>query len=133
MRNCCQGCASSVMLSGRGFKRGKLWKGKVDPNAVTQEGKDQGEQKANLYLTKAECKKPKADKTGARSKVATKENSKTKYKSKIKVQLKHGKLKTKTYQTGQEHGQATTNRKQKTMTGQGVRGTQRLNTQTLMT
>ena len=125
------------MLSGWGFKRGKLWKGKVDPNAVTQEGKDQGEQKANLYLTKAECKKPKADKTGARSKVATKENSNTKYKSKIKVQLKHGKLKTKTYQTGreleQEHGQSKTECKQKAMTGQGVKGTQRLNTQTLMT
>ena len=53
--------------------------------------------------------KNKADKTGAKGKVAkqnqqdkvaTKENSKTKYKSKIKVQLKHGKLKTKTYQTG---------------------------------
>ena len=42
-----------------GVKRGKLWKGKVDPNAVT--GGKIRETKGELYL-KAVYKKPKADK-----------------------------------------------------------------------
>ena len=42
-------------------EKGKLRKGKVDPNAVTPEAKS-GEQKASFYLKLLQKKKTKADK-----------------------------------------------------------------------
>ena len=41
---------------------------KVDPNAVTQEGKDHREQKSSFILTKAECKKTRQTKGGQEAK-----------------------------------------------------------------
>ena len=55
------------------MNRGKK-KGEVDPNAVTQEARS-GEQKASFYL-KAVYKNTKADKTGTKNKVATKDETK---------------------------------------------------------
>ena len=57
-------------------------------------------QKLNAKKNRQNGTTGKVEKQNQQNKVATKQNSKTKYKSKIKVQLKHGELKTKTYQTG---------------------------------
>ena len=54
-------------LSGGGLI-GKLWKGKVDPNAVHTGGNDKEEQKASFNLAKAECKTPRQTKRGQETK-----------------------------------------------------------------
>ena len=108
-------------MSGRG-KRENYGKGRVDPNAVHMGGKDKGTNKRRALL-KSLLQKQKADKKGKRqsskqeSDKVAKETSLTKYKSKIKVQIKHGKLKTKNILNGTgawsiEHRQETANNKQ---------------------
>ena len=57
----------ALILSDWGLK-GKLWKGKVDPNAVNTGGKDKEEQKASFNLVKAECKTPRQTKRGQETK-----------------------------------------------------------------
>ena len=92
----------SSFVSGR-VKGKTMDKGKVNPNAVTHERQGDGKTKSELYF-KAEHKKTKADITGARGKVATK-NSKTKYKQKDKVQIKKCKMQNsnpKTYTVGEQ-------------------------------
>ena len=105
-----------------------------------------GNKRRAFILQKLNAKKPKADKITTRGKVATK--NWTKYKPNSKVQIK-GKVQIKkkckmqnsnpkTHTMGnkeqaheREHGRR--QRLTNTMTGQRVKGTQRLNTQTLMT
>ena len=50
-----------------GVLKGKTMEGEVDPNAVTQEGKDQGEQKASFYL-KADYQSQRQTKRGQEAK-----------------------------------------------------------------
>ena len=106
----------------------------MDPNAVTQEGKDQGEQKASFYL-KADCKKQKKQKQ-KQTKCDNRQSSKTKpvrQSSNLKARqgtkknqssnqnVRNQKSKSKELipwgheEHEQEHEQAKTNRKTKTM------------------
>ena len=124
-----------------GFLRGDYGKGKVDPNAVTHVRQGVEKQKASFYLTKAE--------RSEKARQSSKSNSSTKCKEKGKVQIrnqssnqtwKKQNSQSKTYHEGtgnrQEHEQEQTQtvaiagQTMHTMTGQGVKGTQRLNTQT---
>ena len=68
----------------------------VDPNAVTQEGKDQGNKRRNQKQTNGDEKQ---SSNQGRDKVA---KQKYKVQIKVKVQIKHGKnaKKSKTYQIG---------------------------------
>ena len=73
-------------------------------------------QKKNKPKNRQNGTKGKVAKQNQQDKVATKENSKIKYKSTIKVQRKHGKLKTKTYQTGDRSLNRSMNRQSQTKT-----------------
>ena len=76
-----------------GGKTKRLWRKELDPNAVTHERQGYGETTGELYFT-AEHKKTKADKMGARGKVATKRQDKVQRKtSKFNSNIRKPKIK----------------------------------------